>query len=159
MSQPEYQFAPSERPILPGSPYSPVHPAWRRGVYAGIAFATAITATLGNGLVTTNAPSIAGSLGEYAATVAILPAMFVAINATGNLSIVKARIQWGIPAVTQVALVVYAFAALLQLVLPNFAMAVAVRAASGLSAAALITVTIYYLFQVFPPKLRPAALL
>ena len=52
----------------------------------------------------------------------------------------------------------YALAALLQLVFPNFAFAVVTRAANGLSAAALITVTIYYLFQVFPPKLRPVAL-
>ena len=52
----------------------------------------------------------------------------------------------------------YALAALVQLIFPTFASAVVTRAASGLTAAALITVTIYYLFQVFPPKLRPVAL-
>ncbi len=158
MSQVEYQFAPAERPLLPGSPYSPMHAAWRRGAYAGIAFMAAITATLGNALISTNVPSIAGSLGEYVAAVSILPAIYVAMNATGNLSMVKARIQWGIPAVTHSALAVYALAALLQLVFPNFTFALGVRAASGLCAAALITVSVYYLFQVFPPKLRPAAL-
>ena len=158
MTQPEYQFAPSEHPLLPGSPYSPAHPSWRRGVYAGLAFMAAMTATVGNALVSTNVPNLAGSLGEYIAAVAILPAIYVAMNATGNLSIVKARIQWGIPAVTHGALAVYALAALLQLVLPNFALAFVVRAANGLAASALITVSIYYLFQVFPPKLRPAAL-
>jgi len=158
MREYEYQFAPIERPLLPGSPYSPAHPAWRRAVYSGIAFATAITATLGNALVSTNTSTIAGSLGEYVAVVAILPAFYVAVNATGNLSIVKARAQWGIPAITHAALVLYAVVALLQLLFPNLALAFAVRAASGLSAAALISVTIFYLFQVFPPKLRPAAL-
>ena len=118
----------------------------------------AITATLGNALISTNVPSIAGSLGEYVAAVSILPAIYVAMNATGNLSMVKARIQWGIPAVTHSALAVYALAALLQLVFPNFTFALVVRAASGLCAAALITVSVYYLFQVFPPNLRPAAL-
>src|SRR6185295_6643255 len=158
MLEPEYPFTPAERPILPGSPYAPAHPPWRRGVYVGIAFMTTMTATVGNALVSTNAQSIAGSLGEYVAMVAILPAIYVAFNATGNLSIIKARVQWGIPAVTHAALAVYAFAALLQLFFPNFALAVVVRAASGLAAAALITVTTFYLFQVFPPKLRPAAL-
>jgi len=36
--------------------------------------------------------------------------------------------------------------------------ALVTRALSGLTASALITVTIYYLFQVFPPQLRPVAL-
>ena len=158
MGEPEYQFTSMERPLLPGSPYSPAHAPWRRGAYAGLAVLTAITATLGNYLISTNAASLAGSLGEYVAAVALLPAIYAAMNASGNLSIVKARIQWGIPAVTQGVLAVYALAALLQLAFPNYAFALITRAASGLTAAALITVTIYYLFQVFPPKLRPVAL-
>jgi hypothetical protein len=158
MSEPEYVFTSTERPLLPGSPYAPAHPLWRRGAYAGVAFVTAIAATLGNALISTNVQSIAGSLGEYVAAVTLLPAIYVAMNASGNLSIVKARIQWGIPAVTQGVLAVYALAALLQLAFPNFAFAAVTRAASGLTAAALITVTIYYLFQVFPPAMRPAAL-
>jgi hypothetical protein len=154
----EYQFTSIERPLLPGSPYSPAHPLWRRGVYLGVALMTSITATLGNGLVSTNLQNIAGSAGEYVASVSILPAIYVAMNATGNLSIVKARIQWGILAVTHGAVALYALAALAQLVFPNYSLALAVRAASGLSASALITVTTYYLFQVFPPQLRPATL-
>ena len=158
MGEPEYQFTAAERPVLPGSPYSPAHPPWRRAVYAGVAFVAAIAATLGNALISTNVANIAGSLGEYVGAATILPAIYVAMNATGNLSIIKARAQWGIPAVTYGALTVYAIAALLQLVFPSFAFALVVRAASGLSAAALITVTTFYLFQVFPPKLRPLAL-
>lgn len=158
MREPEYQFTATERPLLPGSPYSPAHPPWRRGAYACVALVCAVAATLGNGLISTNVPSLAGSLGEYVAAVTLLPAVYVAMNASANLSVVKARIEWGIPAVTQGLLGVYALAALLQLIFPNFAFAVITRAANGLSAAALITVAIYYLFQVFPPKLRPVAL-
>ena len=158
MNESEYIFAPAERPLLPGSPYSPVHPRWRRGVYAAVAPIAAMTATLGNALVSTNVGSLAGSLGEYVTAVTILPALYVAMNATGNLSIVKARAQWGIPAVTHGVLILYAFTAFLQLVFPNFVVAIAVRVASGLCASALITITVYYLFQVFPPKLRPIAL-
>ena len=158
MRELEYQFDAAERPLLPGSPYSPAHPSWRRVAYAGVAFLAAIAATLGNALISTNVPALAGSLGEYVAALSILPAFYVAMNASGNLSIVKARIEWGIPLVTQGLLGIYALAALLQLVFPSFVFAVITRAANGLSAAALITVSIYYLFQVFPPKLRPVAL-
>jgi hypothetical protein len=158
MSEAEYNYAPAEYPLLPGSPYTPAHPAWRRGVYAVIAIQAAVTSTLGNALISTNVASIAGSLGEYVAAISLLPAAFVAMNATGNLSIVKARIQWGIPAVTRSALGLYAFAALLQLVWPNYTLALVTRAASGLAAAALITLGVYYLFQVVPVKLRPQAL-
>jgi hypothetical protein len=158
MSEPEYTFTSTERPLLPGSPYTPAHPTWRRGIYVGVAFQTAITATLGNALISTNTASLAGSLGEYVVAVTLLPAIYVAMNASGNLSIVKARIQWGIPAVTQGLLGLYALAALLQFAFPNFAFAAITRAASGMTAAALITLTIYYLFQVFPPAMRPAAL-
>jgi hypothetical protein len=51
MHEPEYQFTAAEHPLLPGSPYSPAHPLWRRGAYAGVAFVTAMTATLGNALI------------------------------------------------------------------------------------------------------------
>src|SRR5262245_32472442 len=123
MTASAYQFMPDERPLLPGSPYSPAHTPWRRAAYAGVALITSIAATLGNALISTNVPNLAGSLGEYVAAVALLPAIYAAMNASGNLSLVKARIHWGIPAVTQGALAVYAFAALLQLVFPDIAFA------------------------------------
>lgn len=158
MSENEYQYAPSEQPMMPGSPYTPAHPAWRRVVYTAVAIQAAITATFGNGLISTNVPSIAGSLGEYLAAASVLPAIYVAMNATGSLWIIKARIQWGIPAATKGALCLYALSALLQLLWPNYPLALVTRAASGIAAAALITLGIYYLFQVVPPKLRPLAL-
>jgi MFS family permease len=158
MGQPEYQFTPAEYPILPGGPYSPTHAPWRRVAYASVACVTGIAATLGNALISTNTSSLAGSLGEYVATVTLLPAIYVAITSSGNLLLVKARIHWGIPAVTQGVLAVNALAALLQLIFPTFALAVVSRVTSGLTAAALVAVTIFYLLQVFPPKRRPAAL-
>jgi len=158
MEADNYKYSPAEHPMLPGSPYMPAHPLWRKMVYVLAALQAAVTATLGNALISTNIPSISGSLGEYAAAVSLLPAMYVAMNATGNLSIVKMRIQWGIPFATKGALGLYALAALLQFLFPNYAMALVTRATSGLAASALITVGIYYLFQVVPAKFRPHAL-
>lgn len=158
MIEPTYRFIAAEQPILPGGPYLPAHAPWRRVVYVGVAFVAATAATLGNALISTNVAHIAGSLGEETAAVALLPAIYVAMIVSANLLLVKARIRWGIPAVTQVALAAYALAALLQLVFPTFAFAVIARAVSGIAASALIAITVYCLLQVFPPKLRPAAL-
>jgi hypothetical protein len=154
----EYIFAPHERPLMPGSPYSPMHPPLRRAGYAVTALLVGLTATLGNALVTVNVGAIAGSLGLDAAEASWLPAVYVAMNASANLLLIKARIQFGIPAITRAVLIAYAIAVAMQLLAPGFAPALVVRAASGICAAGLTTMTIYSLFQVFPAKLRPLGL-
>ncbi|HET7085400.1 MAG TPA: MFS transporter [Rhizomicrobium sp.] len=153
-----YQFAPDERPLLPGGPFSPAHPLARRLAYGAIAVVLGVADTFTNALTNVNVPYLAGPLGVYVAQASLLPAIFVAMNATGNLSLVKARIQFGIPRVTNFLLLLYAGLGLLQIPFPGFATAVLVRAACGLTAACLTTMTIYYLMQVFPPKARPLAL-
>jgi len=154
----QYQFAPEERPLIPGGPFSPPHPLHRRMAYGAVGLATGIAATFPNGLVTVNVPNLSGPLGVYVAQASLLPAIYVAMNATGNLSLVKARIQFGIFPVTNFLLLLYAGLGLLQILLPGFIMAVLVRAASGVTAAGLTTLTIYYFLQVFTPKTRPLAL-
>lgn len=153
-----YDYAADERPIMPGSPYSPRHTPRRRVGYAAVAVLLALVATLGNSLVTVNIPSLAGALGVSLAEASLLPAVYVAMNVCSNLLLIKARQQFGIPAITNTLLGLYAAAALLQAVFPGFGMAVLVRAVSGMSAAGLVTMTIYYLLQVAPPAQRAAAL-
>ncbi len=154
-----YPFAPEERPLFPGSPYSPAHPLWRRLAYAGLGLITGIGSTFANALVTVNLPNLAGGLGAYVVQLSWLPAVYVAFNATANLSLIKARAQFGIPQVTNALLIAYVVVGLYQLAWPSFAAAVAIRAVSGMAAAALVTMTIYYLMQAFPAKLRPLALI
>jgi hypothetical protein len=153
-----YQFGPTERPIIPGGPYLPAHPPRRRIIYVGVALLAAITATLGNALVNVNVTTLAGSIGEYVTAVALLPALYVAMSATGNLALVKARMRFGVPVITQGLLIVYVLAGLVQLLFPGFASAAAIRIVSGITGTALTAATMYYLLQVFPPKARPAAL-
>ncbi|MEI9985388.1 MAG: MFS transporter [Aliidongia sp.] len=152
-----FQFASDERPRFPGSPFVPAHPAWRRAAYGCVALCTGIGATFSNGLVSVNISSIPGFLGLYIAQASLLPAIYVAMNASANLTLVKARAQFGIPAVTRGLLTLYVVADLVQLWHPGFLSAVVVRAVDGMTAASLVTVTIYYLTEVFPPKLRPLA--
>ncbi|GAA0739968.1 MULTISPECIES: hypothetical protein [Sphingomonas] len=77
------------------------------------------------------------------------------MNASANLSLVKARAQFGIPQVTGFFLGLYAFAGLLHFGFAGFWAAVFVRATSGIAAAALVTLGTYSLMQAFPPKAKP----
>jgi MFS family permease len=157
-SEPDsYQFAPDERPVFVGSPFSPQHSAWRRAIFACVGLLTGLCSTFPNALVTVNVGSISGSLGLYVAQVSWLPAIYVAMNASANLTLVKARTQFGVPTVTQALLSTYAAADLLQFMFPGLASAVLIRAISGVTAAGLTTLTVYYLMQVFSVKLRPLA--
>ena len=153
-----YRFSPDERPVLPGAPFTPRHTGGRRAAYAAVGVVLAIAATFPNALVQVNVGTIAGSLGLYVAQASLLPAIYVAMNASANLTLVKARAQFGIPAVTHGLLIVYAAVALLQLVAPGLAASMLIRAVSGVFAALLTTLGIYYVMQAFPPDRRPMAI-
>lgn len=98
MSGTDYVFAPEERSQFPGSPYTPVHSAGRRVAYASVGILIGTLCYFTNALVNVNAGNLAGSLDLTLAQVSVLPAIFIAMNATGNLSIVRARSRYGIPA-------------------------------------------------------------
>lgn len=154
-----YQFRPEERPAFAGSPFAPSHPMIRRLGYFLVALLVGCTASLGNALVTTNASVIAGSMGLYAQEAAWFSAMYVAFNACANLLLVKARAQFGIPAITCGLLSLYILVGLLQFIVPGFGSMIVLRAVNGMTAAALTTFTIYNLLQVFSGKAKPLALL
>lgn len=141
-----------------GSPATPPHPLRRRLAYAAVGTLIGSVSTFGNALVTVNVASLSGALGLYIAQLSWLPAVYVAMNASANLTLVKARAQFGIPAVTRWLLGAYLVACLLQFVWPGFAAAVLLRAICGMAAAALTTLGIYYWLQVFTASLRPLAL-
>ena len=153
-----YRFSPSERPAVPGAPFTPRHTGARRAAYAAVGVVLASTATFPNALVTVNVGTIAGSLGVYVAQANILPAIYVAMNASANLTLVKARAQFGIPALTHWLLIVYAAVALLQLATPGLEAGMLIRAVSGVVAALLTTLGTYYMSQAFPAEQRPMAI-
>jgi MFS family permease len=106
-----------------------------------------------------NLPSLGGAMGLYPAEMAWFPAIYVAFNVTANLTLVKARAQFGIPLTTNSLLIAYAIAVLFQLAFPSVAASLALRALCGVAMAALTTVTLYNLVQVFPKPRRPLAFL
>lgn len=155
----EYTFRQEERPTFPGSPFSPAHPLRHRLGYAAIALLVAITASLGNALVTVNINNLSGALGVYLAEATLLIPIYIGMNASANLLLIKARMRFGVPAVTHSLLIAYALAAAFQIIFPGYASAIIIRAVNGVAAAALTTLTIYNLLQVFSVKQRPLALL
>ena len=149
-----YRFSPDERPVVPGAPFTPRLTGSRRAAYAAAGVVLAIASTFPNALVQVNVGTIAGSLGLYVAQASLLPAVFVAMNASANLTLIKARAQFGIPAVAFGLLIAYAGVALLQFAFPGFAASMLIRAVGGVGSALLITLSIYYLSQAFPPERR-----
>ncbi|THD63862.1 MFS transporter [Phenylobacterium sp.] len=154
----EYQFLPDERPSFPGSPFVPRHPLGRRIAYALVGVLIGVLSTFPNALISANVANLPGAMDSYVAQLSWLPAIYVAMNASANLTLVKARAQFGIPAVTLCLLLLYALAGAVQLVSPTFAAAVVARAVNGMMAAALVSLGIYYLLQAVTPKTRPIAL-
>jgi MFS family permease len=147
-------WLPHERPTLPGSPSTPLHTAERRIAYLVVGFIVAITGGLGNALVSVNLPYLQGSLGVYSAEIQWLPAAYVMANVSMNLLLVKFRQQYGLRLFTELFLVLYALATVAHLFVHGLASAIAVRAAHGMSGAALTTLGLYYTLQAFPAQHR-----
>ena len=147
-------WLPHERPLLPGSPSTPLHSDRRRLAYLIVGFIVALTGGLGNALVTVNLPYAQGSLGVYAAEIQWLPAAYVMANVSMNLLLVKFRQQYGLQLFTELFLGLYAVATLAHLFVHGLASAIAVRAAHGMSGAALTVLGLYYVLQAFPAQHR-----
>ncbi len=154
-----YVFAEHEKPTSAGSPYLPKMTTRRRVAYGMVGLLIGLLTTLPNALTNVNVGTIAGSLGLYAAEASWLPALYFGMNASANLTVVKARAQFGIPLICQGLLVLYALMAGLQLMWPSFATAAAARIANGVETGALTTLSAYYFLVSLPAKYRPMALL
>ncbi|WP_426114112.1 MFS transporter [Pseudomonas sp. DSP3-2-2] len=151
-------WAPHERPTLPGSPSTPLHSTGKRWAFALVGVIVALTGGLGNALVIANLPYLQGSLAATTAEIAWLPAAYVMTNVSMNLLLVKFRQQFGLRAFTEVFLVLYALVTFGHLFVNDINSAIAVRAAHGMVGAALSTLGLYYMIQAFPTKWRLKAL-
>ncbi|MCU1750230.1 MFS transporter [Pseudomonas sp. 6D_7.1_Bac1] len=151
-------WQPHERPSLPGSPSTPLHPTPKRLAYALVGLLVALTGGLGNALVVANLPYLQGALGATTAEMAWLPAAYVMTNVSMNLLLVKFRQQFGLRAFTEVFLVLYALVTFGHLFVNDLSSAIAVRAAHGMVGAALSSLGLYYMVQAFPAKWRMKAL-
>ncbi|RPE79767.1 MFS transporter [Vulcaniibacterium tengchongense] len=148
------EWQPHERPMLPGSPSTPLHPTPRRIGYFVVGLLVAITGGLGNALVTANLANLQGAIGATSAEIAWLPAAYVMTNASVNLVLVKFRQQFGLRLFTEFFLGLYALVTFAHLFVNDLGSAIAVRAAHGVAGAALSTLGLYYTMQAFPAAHR-----
>lgn len=148
------EWAPHERPMLPGSPSTPLHPWHKRLAFGIVGILVAITGGLGNALVSANLTNLQGVLGAFSNEIAWLPAVYVMTNISINLLLVKFRLQFGLRLFCEAFLVLYALITFFHLFVNDLASAIAVRAAHGAVGAALSSLGIYYLIQAFPAKHR-----
>lgn len=153
-----HDWAPHERPTIPGSPSTPLHSTPKRLAFAIVGVIVALTGGLGNALVVANLQYLQGALGATQAEIAWLPAAYVMTNVSINLLLVKFRQQFGLRAFTEVFLVLYALVTFAHLFVNDIESAIAVRAAHGMVGAALSSLGLYYMIQAFPQKWRMRAL-
>ena len=148
------EWAPDEKPMLPGSPSTPAHPTPLRFAYLFVGILVTLTGGLGNALVAVNLVNLQGALGAYSTETAWLPAVFVMANASMNLLLVKFRQQFGLRLFTEFFLVLYALVTFAHLFVNDLGSAIAVRAAHGMLAAAVSPLGLYYVLQAFRKEWR-----
>jgi MFS family permease len=148
------EWHPDEKPLMPGSPSTPEHPALRRLAYLLVGIIVTLTGGLGNALVTVNLINLQGTLGAYSTEVAWLPAAYLMTNVSMNLLLVKFRQQFGLKLFTEAFLVLYALVTFAHLFVNDLQSAIAVRAAHGMAGAALSSLGLYYSLQGFKKEWR-----
>jgi len=153
----EYQFKPHERPVIPGSPATPEHPALRRVGYFCVGVLVGLTGGFGNALVVANLNSIQGLLGLYSDEGAWLTTAYVMTNVCSSMLLIKIRQQYGIERFTRIFLSFYVAVTAAHVYAHSFGLALLARAANGIGASALSTLALFYFIQAFPAKHRARA--
>lgn len=138
-----------ERPVIPGSPPSIAHPTHKRYLYFIIGTFIALTAGLSNGFITANLPQLQGEYGLTPVESVWLPAAYVMANVSSNLILFKARQQYGLRLFTEIGLLAFIAVMILHIFVQNYHMAIFVRFISGMVAAPLSSLGMYYIMQGF----------
>lgn len=144
------EWRPEERPMMPGSPSTPAHPPHLRLAYGIVGCLIAITGGMSNALVTAYQQYLQGALGATSVESAWLVAAYIMTNISMNLLLVKFRQEFGLRIFTEAFLILYTVVAFAHLFVNSLSSAIAVRAAHGMTGAALSSLGMYYTMQAFP---------
>lgn len=147
--EPAPDWTPEERPTLPGSPAAIAHSTPKKLIYFFIGLVVAISGSLSNGFITANLPLIQGEYSLTPAEAAWIPAAYVMANISSNLLLFKARQQYGLRLFSEIGLVLFICVLILHIFVQTFEMALLVRIISGLVAAPLSSLGMYYIMQAF----------
>ena len=155
---PAYEFKPHERAAMPGSPATPEHPTGRRVAYFLVAILVGLTGGFGNALIAANLVNVQGTLGLYSDEAAWLATAYLMTNVCMNMLLIKFRQQFGLNVFIRIFLGAYVLLTLGHLFVHSFASAIAVRAASGVSAGVLSSLSLFYFIQALPARWRMKAI-
>jgi MFS family permease len=147
--EPAPNWTAEEKPTLPGSPAVIAHSTPKRFIYFFIGLFVALSASLSNGFITANLPLIQGEYGLTPSEVAWIPAAYVMANVSANLILFKARQQYGLRLFSEIGLLIFIVVLVLHVFVHTFEMAVLVRFISGMVAAPLSSLGMYYIMQAF----------
>ncbi len=147
--EPMPNWTETERPALIGSPASIEHPNHLRVAYLFIGVFIALSASLGNGLIISNALLFQGEFSLTPSEAAWLPAAFVIGNTAANLYVIKIRQQFGLRLFAEISLVLCCICIGLHLLVNSYEMALAVRFFAGIVAAPLTSMSAHYVIQSF----------
>lgn len=147
--EPAPDWSDQERPTIPGSPASIAHASSKRVLYFVIGLFVVIAGSLSNGFITANLPIIQGEYGLSPSEAAWIPTVYVIANISANLILFKARQQYGLRLFSEIGLLLFIVVLSLHLVVHSFGMALFTRFVSGLMAAPLSSLGMYYIMQAF----------
>ena len=149
-----YEFQPHERPLLPGSPATPIHPLGRRAAYFGIGILLGLTGGLANGLLIVNLPQIQGALGLTPVEGGWLTAIYSMTSICMSMLIIKFRQQFGLQRFIRIFLLGFLLVTILQVFVHSYAVELLVRGAAGIVGSGLTTLCFFYIMQAMPPAAR-----
>lgn len=140
--------APPPPPVDPPAAPAPM-PRWRMAAFVAISLLLGLTQSLGMNLVASNLPQVQGALGATTAEGAWLLTAYFATNIPASLLLTKFRLHYGLRLFADLAIGLFVLAAVVHLVANDLSSAIAARAALGIAAAPLSSLTVLYMAEVF----------
>ncbi|QFT78721.1 MFS transporter [Erythrobacter sp. THAF29] len=154
-----YRFKPHEMPILPGSPANPDHPPARRAAYLVIGIFLGLLGGGQNGFLLANSSALQAEFAITPVEVGWLTVAFYSTYATMSMLLFRVRQEFGIQPFVRWAMAGLVAANFVQMVGPGYYPELAARAVAGISASGLSALSVYYLMQGLPPRLRVGGLI
>ncbi len=151
-----YRFKPHEMPILPGSPANPDHPSARRAAYLVIGVFVGLLGGAQNGFLFANSAAMQVKFALTPVEIGWLTIAFYSTYATTSMLLFRVRQEIGIQPFVRWAMAGLVAANFVQMIGPGYYLEFGARVVSGITSSGLSALTIYYLMQGLPSKMRIA---
>ncbi|QWF17161.1 MFS transporter [Lysobacter capsici] len=122
---------------------------WRIAAFVSISLLLGLTQSLGMNLVASNLQQVQGALGATSAEATWLLTAYFATNIPASLLLTKFRLHYGLRLFADLGIGLFVVAAVVHLLANDLDSAIAARAALGIAAAPLSSMTVLYMAEVF----------